>query len=715
MVSRSFTEADSSDQSLEPAELRALRRQYSQDIVAAGAVKKIAAFLQTKTCSAVAVAALASILENVPSCLSELQSLGVIPLIAESLMSVDHTLSSSPLRRHCCRLIALLAKERRTRDEIMSSGGLNGVALSVFSKDAFTRRASTECIARLVDGEGSGSDDAKNDEDPFTVCAAVYELDLLQPVLRCLHDSDRACGRAAAACLRTLTLLQEPCATLSEGRSIYSLASAVCWADESLPLTLECLEHISSGDAISCQQLVEGSFFKVAGGLLSSEETAINVKRLLCLIIGNLAVAARSQELLGDLVHSLDAPILPSGAKLRALGFDGFLTENMAQKMAKLLSVQGCSDAAAFALSQFTRHPELKQSVLSTVTIRTIVGRLREGSKGTKRHLLKLCGRLSSLRRLAAEVQKDTGRLIHCPVKTCPFYPFFSFSSSSPFRYSYSFFPMLCQLCFSVSSFCFPVFPSLSDPLLAFIQVLSNDLCPLLVEFLSGGDADLQRAAASCAARWAEADDAIEKRLAECNALILAMDMVKSDDLKSKRRGILLLKALSVQDEHKAKIRAVDGLRVVLSCLEVEDGLIRERALHTLQRLCIDAENREVLSEMGFLRFVVSLLQSENMNVVTSAAELLAVLSSDSSIRLTLNKMGAVESLVDVLHGESNQGRRFVLACLTNLSMRTATKVWEKEHEKKGEKAFLCRTVNLDVFGLCHQSFLFLFALTVQF
>lgn len=188
-----------------------------------------------------------------------------------------------------------------------------------------------------------------------------------------------------------------------------------------------------------------------------------------------------------------------------------------------------------------------------------------------------------------------------------------------------------------------------------------------LVEDLKGDSIDTQREATTELRYLARNNMDNRIVIANCGAINLLVDLLRSEDSKIQENAVTALLNLSINDNNKTAIANANAIEPLIHVLETGSAEAKENSAATLFSLSVIENNKVVIGRSGAIRPLVDLLGSGTPRGKKDAATALFNLSIFHENKARIVQAGAVKYLVELMDPAAGMVDKAV-AVLANLA-----------------------------------------------
>ncbi|CAL0301338.1 unnamed protein product [Lupinus luteus] len=188
-----------------------------------------------------------------------------------------------------------------------------------------------------------------------------------------------------------------------------------------------------------------------------------------------------------------------------------------------------------------------------------------------------------------------------------------------------------------------------------------------IVEGLRSSDLDSQREATAELRLLAKHNMDNRIAIANCGAISLLVDLLRSTDTKIQENAVTALLNLSINDNNKAAIATAGAIEPLIHVLETGSAEAKENSAATLFSLSVIEENKITIGRSGAIRPLVDLLGNGTPRGKKDAATALFNLSIFHENKNRIVQAGAVKHLVELMDPAAGMVDKAV-AVLANLA-----------------------------------------------
>lgn len=170
-----------------------------------------------------------------------------------------------------------------------------------------------------------------------------------------------------------------------------------------------------------------------------------------------------------------------------------------------------------------------------------------------------------------------------------------------------------------------------------------------LVEDLKSSDIDVQRSATHDIRVLAKHNMDNRIIIANCGAINLLVNLLRSTDLAVQEHAVTALLNLSINDNNKTAIANADAIKPLIYVLETGSPEAKENSAATLFSLSVMEENKIEIGRSGAIKPLVDLLGNGTPRGKKDAATALFNLSINHENKARIVQAGAVKYLVDLM------------------------------------------------------------------
>ncbi|XP_027334291.1 U-box domain-containing protein 4 isoform X2 [Abrus precatorius] len=188
-----------------------------------------------------------------------------------------------------------------------------------------------------------------------------------------------------------------------------------------------------------------------------------------------------------------------------------------------------------------------------------------------------------------------------------------------------------------------------------------------LVEGLRSSDLDTQREATAELRLLAKHNMDNRIAIANCGAIVLLVDLLRSTDIRIQENAVTALLNLSINDNNKSAIANAGAIDPLIHVLETGSPEAKENSAATLFSLSVIEENKIIIGRSGAIRPLVDLLGNGTPRGKKDAATALFNLSIYHENKGRIVQAGAVKHLVELMDPAAGMVDKAV-AVLANLA-----------------------------------------------
>ncbi|KAK7301601.1 hypothetical protein RJT34_12468 [Clitoria ternatea] len=188
-----------------------------------------------------------------------------------------------------------------------------------------------------------------------------------------------------------------------------------------------------------------------------------------------------------------------------------------------------------------------------------------------------------------------------------------------------------------------------------------------LVEGLKSSDLDTQREATAELRLLAKHNMDNRIAIANCGAINLLVDLLRSSDTRIQENAVTALLNLSINDNNKTAIANAGAIEPLIHVLEAGSPEAKENSAATLFSLSVIEENKIIIGRSGAIRPLVDLLGNGTPRGKKDAATALFNLSIFHENKNRIVQAGAVKHLVELMDPAAGMVDKAV-AVLANLA-----------------------------------------------
>ncbi|KAG6426698.1 hypothetical protein SASPL_110925 [Salvia splendens] len=170
-----------------------------------------------------------------------------------------------------------------------------------------------------------------------------------------------------------------------------------------------------------------------------------------------------------------------------------------------------------------------------------------------------------------------------------------------------------------------------------------------LVEDLKSSDIDVQRSATHDIRVLAKHNMDNRIIIANCGAINLLVNLLRSTDLAVQEHAVTALLNLSINDNNKTAIANADAIKPLIYVLETGSPEAKENSAATLFSLSVMEENKIEIGRSGAIKPLVDLLGNGTPRGKKDAATALFNLSINHENKARIVQAGAVKYLVELM------------------------------------------------------------------